>query len=346
MPPDAAVLRGRGLGRRYGAVTALAGVSLDVAAGRVAAVLGPSGCGKSTLLRLLAGLEAPDTGSVAVDGRDVTADPAHRRPVGVVFQDHALFPHLDVRANVAFGLVEARWDRAAVKARVDELLDAFGLLPLARRRVDALSGGERQRVALGRALAPRPRVLLLDEPLASLDRSLRERLAADLARTLRDPSFASVFVTHDQDEALTVGDTIVVLRAGRVAQSGAAADVVERPVDAWVARFLGHRNVYEGDAARQLPGGDSSPAILLRDDLVRVVAPDAAGAGATARVLAVARERTSLRLDLHVDAWGVDVTWHGAARELSHVPSAGDSVGLVVPPDAWWPLAASPVEAP
>jgi ABC-type Fe3+/spermidine/putrescine transport system ATPase subunit len=310
----------------------------------VVAVLGPSGCGKSTLLRLIAGLERPDGGSVALAGSDVTPLPAHRRDIGMVFQDHALFPHLDVRGNVAFGLVEARWPRAAAAERVAELLEAFGLTSLARRRVDALSGGERQRVALCRALAPRPRVLLLDEPLASLDRTLRERLAADLARSLHAPDLASVFVTHDQDEALTVGDDLVVMRAGRVAQAGPAGAVVTRPVDAWVARFLGHRNVFDGPGARRLPGAEGHDAVMLRDDLVRIRAPrqDARDHAVDASVRSVARDRHGLRLELWLSAWQLSVSWRGAERELWSLPVAGDVVRLVVPPEAWLPLASDP----
>jgi ABC-type Fe3+/spermidine/putrescine transport system ATPase subunit len=340
-------LRAGGLRKRYGAVTAVDDVSLDVEAGRVVAVLGPSGCGKSTLLRLIAGLETADGGTVTVEERDVTRLPAHRRDIGMVFQDHALFPHLDVEQNVAFGLVEARWSRADAAKRVDELLATFGLATLGRRRVDALSGGERQRVALSRALAPRPRVLLLDEPLASLDRSLRERLASDLARWLHAPGLASIFVTHDQDEAITVGDDLVVMRAGRVAQAGPAEDVVTRPVDPWVARFLGHRNVFEGDLARRLPGGDRHGAVMLRDELVRVRAPrqDARAHATESIVRTVHRDRHGVRIEAWLPEWQVVVSWRGAERELWAMPVAGDAVRLVVPAEAWVPLAPDPDDA-
>ncbi|CAN5847549.1 hypothetical protein BH23DEI1_BH23DEI1_07470 [soil metagenome] len=354
MPPssaDAPAPSGRGaaptlrtvaLRKRYGDVRAVDDVSLAVDAGRVVAVVGPSGCGKSTLLRSIAGLEIPDGGTVEVDGRDVTRLPAHRRDIGMVFQDHALFPHLDVTRNVGFGLVEAKWGKADAAGRIRELLEAFGLADLSRRRVDALSGGERQRVALARALAPRPSVLLLDEPLASLDRTLRERLAADLARTLHAPGFASVFVTHDQDEARTVGDDLIVMRAGRIAQAGAADAVVARPTDAWVARFLGHRNVYQGEIARRLPEGGGG-AVLLRDELVRLTSIGAAAAPGGDVTAAVVRRVEHGRHGVGVEAWlvdeGVSVWWRGALRELGALPCVGDDVALHVPREAWLALA-------
>jgi ABC-type Fe3+/spermidine/putrescine transport system ATPase subunit len=333
-------LRAVGLVRRYGRVAAVDDVSLEVGAGRVLAVLGPSGCGKSTLLRLLAGLEPVGGGRVEVGGRDVTSAPAHRRDVGMVFQDHALFPHLDVSGNVRFGLVEARWSRDDADARTLELLAAFELTPLARRRVDALSGGERQRVAVARAMAPRPKVLLLDEPLASLDRGLRERLASDLAAALRAPGLASIFVTHDLDEALAVGDEIAVMRRGRFVQVGAAAEVVAHPADAWTARFLGHPNVFEGEAARGLPGAERHGAVLLREGLVRVRSADYGG-GLEATVVGAGRDRAGVRLALALPALGRTVAWRGAEREVGALPEVGERVRLEIPDEAWWPLAAA-----
>jgi ABC-type Fe3+/spermidine/putrescine transport system ATPase subunit len=340
--PAAGPLRASGLVRRYGTVAAVDDVSLEVGAGRVLAVLGPSGCGKSTLLRLLAGLEPADGGRVEVGGRDVTGWPAHRRDVGMVFQDHALFPHLDVASNVRFGLVEARWARDDAEARTQELLAHFELTPLARRRVDALSGGERQRVAVARALAPRPTVLLLDEPLASLDRGLRERLSSELAATLRAPGLGSIFVTHDLDEALAVGDEIAVMRLGRFVQTGPAAEVVARPADAWTARFLGHANVFEGEAARGLPGAERHGAILLREGLVRVRS-QGSGTGLEATVVALVRDRAGVRLALELASLGRTISWRGAERELEALPAVGERVGVEIPAEAWWPLAPAAV---
>jgi ABC-type Fe3+/spermidine/putrescine transport system ATPase subunit len=333
----APALRTEALTRRYNGVTVLHEVDLTVATGTVTAVLGPSGSGKSTLLRLVAGLEPRDAGRVHVAGRDVTALPAHRRGVGLVFQDHALFPHLDVRANVAFGLVEAGWSRASIAARVDALLDDLGLSALGARRVDALSGGERQRVALARALAPRPHVLLLDEPLASLDRALRERLADDLAERLRQADLASVLVTHDLDEAATVADHLVLLDDGVVVQRGGVAEVVDAPADAWVARFLGHPNVFEGPERARLPRPGSGP-LWLRDELITLAADGERGSeanGPEAEITRLARQRGGVRLDLWVAAWGVRIAWRGAVRDLPSSAGPGDRVRLAVPERAW-----------
>lgn len=191
---------------RFGDRTVLDRLSLRVETGEVVAVLGPSGAGKSTLLRVVAGLLAPDSGSVHIDGRDVTREPAHRRNVGLVFQDEQLFPHLDVAANVGFGLRMRRDRRDDIRARVDELLDLVGLPGFGDRRVDRLSGGEAKRVALARSLAPRPAVLLLDEPLTGLDRDLHDRLAVELSGVLRATGTTVLLVTHDVDEAATIAD--------------------------------------------------------------------------------------------------------------------------------------------
>jgi ABC-type Fe3+/spermidine/putrescine transport system ATPase subunit len=325
---QAPALRTAGLTRRYGPIVALEDLALTVDSGGVTAVLGPSGSGKSTLLRLIAGLEPLDAGGVWVAGRDVSRLPAHRRGVGLVFQDHALFPHLDVRQNVAFGLVEAGWPPVRRVERVAALLRDLGLEPLAARRIDALSGGERQRVALARALAPRPAVLLLDEPLASLDRELRERLADDLADRLRRPDLASVLVTHDLDEAATVADRLLLLR------HGPPSLVVREPVDAWVARFVGHPNVFEGTELERLPvtGGDAA---WLRDELIDVRAADDDAPGVDGRLLRLRPQRGGLWLDIDVPAWGVRIVWRGAARELPAGLAAGAALRLAVPTGAW-----------
>ncbi|MFC8190509.1 ABC transporter ATP-binding protein [Cellulomonas sp. NPDC057328] len=217
---------------------AVDGVSLDVPVGEVVALLGPSGCGKSSLLRAVAGLEPLAGGDVAWDGVGVTGVPVHRRGFGLLFQDGQLFGHLDVARNVAYGLAET--PRAAQAARVAELLDLVGLPGTQRRDVATLSGGERQRVALARALAPRPRLLLLDEPLSALDRSLRERLALDLRDVLVTTGTTALFVTHDHDEAFAVADRVAVMDAGRLLQVAAPAELWSRPASRRVAEFLGY----------------------------------------------------------------------------------------------------------
>ena len=226
---------------RFGgaAGAALQEVSVTVEAGAVLAVLGSSGSGKSTMLRVTAGLTAPTAGRVLLDGLDVATVPTHRRGVGMVFQDHVLFPHLDVMGNVSFGLRVRGDDRRAAAARGEEMLESVGLGGFGTRSVSSLSGGERQRVALARALAPSPRVLLLDEPMGSLDRVLRQQLVEELADTLRSLSMTAVYVTHDHIEAERIAHDLVVLDRGRMVQRGTPAAVAAAPVDDHVARLMG-----------------------------------------------------------------------------------------------------------
>ncbi|MFC8599133.1 ABC transporter ATP-binding protein [Isoptericola sp. NPDC057191] len=233
-----AVVRYGGTRRRPGAV-AVDGVSLDVAAGEIVALLGPSGCGKSSLLRAVAGLEPLAGGSVAFDGVDLAGVPVHRRGFGLLFQDGQLFPHRDVARNVAYGLETQGVPRAERAERVAALLAEVGLDGYQQRSVATLSGGEKQRVALARSLAPRPRLLLLDEPLSALDRRLRERLAVDVRDTLRATGTTAVFVTHDHDEAFTVADRVAVMDAGRLLQVDAPDVLLRAPASDRVAEFLG-----------------------------------------------------------------------------------------------------------
>jgi thiamine transport system ATP-binding protein len=230
---------------RFGAHQALDAIDLEVGSGRVLALLGPSGCGKTTLLRVIAGLQAPTGGRVLLDGADLAGVAPHRRGIGLMFQEYALFPHRDVAANVGFGLRVRGVSKAATAARVAEVLELVGLPGYGRRAVGPLSGGEQQRVALARSLAPSPRVLMLDEPLGALDRSLRERLVLDLQQLFRDLAITVVYVTHDQGEALALADEVAVLHAGTVAQVGAPAAVWGAPADERVAAFLGFTNLLD-----------------------------------------------------------------------------------------------------
>lgn len=286
----------RGLVVRYpGGVTAVAGVDLEVARGEVLALLGPSGCGKSSLLRAVAGLEPPTAGRLAWDGLDLAPVPVHRRGFGLVFQDGQLFPHRDVAGNVAYGLRDL--DRAARAARVAELLDLVGLPGYGTRPVATLSGGERQRVALARSLAPRPRLLLLDEPLSALDRSLRERLAEDLRRVLTATGTTALFVTHDQDEAFTVADRVAVMSAGRLRQVATPEDLWRRPADREVAEFLGYRTFLAaagwGSAASAVEGDLVPGTLAVAPGGWRVLAPgEEPAAGAPVRSARVAGRRT------------------------------------------------------
>lgn len=331
-----------GVEKTYGhgpkAVKVIHGVDAEIADGEFIVIVGPSGCGKSTLLRLVAGLETPDGGSVALGSEDLTSVAPAKRGFGMVFQDFALFPHLDVAANVAFGLVEGRVPEPGRSARVAELLALVGLTGLERRRVHQLSGGQQQRVALARALAPTPRLLLLDEPLSDLDARLRELLKLELRTILAGSPAGAIYVTHDQVEAFTVADRVALMRGGALVQVGPGEELLEAPADAWAARFLGHENVFEGAAGARLPvSAPPGGAVLLRADRTRLVAPDAGGV--TATVTAAGREGLAWRLVLSAGAWGVQVVWRGHDRELPERPTPGTTFGLVTPPDAWRALA-------
>ena len=219
-------------------------LSLEIQAGETLAILGPSGCGKTTTLRLIAGLERPDAGQVLFAGRDVTPLPIERRDVGMVFQNYALFPNLNVADNIGYGLKVRKVPRAEREQRCAELLELVGLQGYGHRAIHELSGGQRQRVALDRAVAPRPRVLLLDEPLAALDAQLRERLRSELGQLLRELAITAVFVTHDQGEAMALGDRILVMERGRIAQLATPRALYQQPANAFVANFIGTLNAF------------------------------------------------------------------------------------------------------
>ena len=243
-----AVIAVEGARKRFGETIALDDVSLEIAEGEFFALLGPSGCGKTTLLRAIGGFASLDAGRILLDGADLGRARPYERPVNMMFQSYALFPHMRVRDNVAYGLRAERLPRDEIAARVDDVLGVVGLRDLADRRPAELSGGQRQRVALARSIVKRPRVLLLDEPLAALDRKLRQEMQSELKRLQHEVGLTFVVVTHDQEEAMTMADRIAVMRSGRVLQVAAPRDLYRHPADRFVASFIGTMNIVEGVA--------------------------------------------------------------------------------------------------
>jgi spermidine/putrescine transport system ATP-binding protein len=273
----------QGVSRIFGDIAAVDGVSLSIKAGDFVALLGPSGAGKSTVLRMIGGFELPDGGTIRIGGRDVTALPPYRRDVNTVFQNYALFPHMSVAENVAYGLRQDGVRRRERQARVREALEMVQLLDLAHRRPGQLSGGQQQRVALARALVKRPSVLLLDEPLGALDRKLRQQMQVELKLLQQELGTTFIFVTHDQEEALAMSDVIAVMRNGRVEQVGPPTELYDRPQTAFVAGFIGAQNFFAGRIGER-PGRLAADAGDVVIEAARLARPLAAGARALAAV--------------------------------------------------------------
>ena len=309
VPPS---LLAESLTRSFGAVQAARDVSLTVEAGETLALLGPSGCGKSTVLRMIAGLETPDSGRVSVAGREVTTLPPEQRHVGLVFQDYALFPHLSVLDNVAYGPRRRGETKLAAQARAHEALELVALAELAGRFPAQLSGGQQQRVALARALATRSPLLLLDEPLSNLDEKLRAELRSELRARFGRVGAGELIVTHDQREALALADRVAVMRAGQIVQVGAAQEVFREPKTAWVAEFLGWQNI--------LPQAGGTALLVPEEALVL-------GAGDPCPV--VSRQVTETGETVQVRHSAGPLTLHLSAREAR---AAGDTVSLKVVP--------------
>ncbi len=335
------------VGRSFGEVRALDDVSMTIRENEFFALLGPSGCGKTTLLRILAGFEYPDTGTVTLGGADLLALPPERRPINLMFQSYALFPHMSVEKNVAYGLEREGRPRDEVRSRVAEVLRVVGITETAARRPSQLSGGQRQRVALARAIVKRPRLLLLDEPLSALDRKVREEMQLELKRLQHEVGITFVIVTHDQEEAMSMADRIAVMRLGRLEQLDGPVDLYERPGSLFVARFIGTNDLFEGvatEAGVEVPGVGRLPAasvtlapgapawLAVRPEHVRVVEP-----GDPGRLLRGLVEDTQFQggqstFAVDVDGLGspVLVTQQGVARVARGTP-----VGL-----AWDPARA------
>ncbi len=316
------------LSKSFDGAAAVRDLTLEVGRGEILALLGPSGSGKTTTLRLLAGFERPDAGTIVVDGEDVTAAAPAARRFGMVFQHYALFPHLDVAANVAFGL-GTRGEAAS--RRVREVLAMVDLEGFQHRPVTALSGGQQQRVALARSLAPAPRVLLLDEPLSNLDPALRERTRRELRRAIRQVGITTVFVTHEQEEAFDLAERVAVLHQGGLEQVGTPDALYDAPATAFVAGFVGRTNALPG----ALLGGRPGTRALVRPEAMHLVAPGASGGGGGAGLRGVVVERRFVggQVCFTVDTGGgllVDVPApHGAAQ-------VGEPVGIAVDRVLWW----------
>jgi ABC-type Fe3+/spermidine/putrescine transport system ATPase subunit len=344
----------RGISKSFDGVSAVSDVSLVANHGELMCLLGPSGCGKSTLLRLIAGLEPLDAGSVRFDGQNLKGAAPHMRGFGLMFQDLALFPHMDVSGNVGFGLRMQRQSAQAVRDRVDELLDLVGLTGYEKRKVHELSGGERQRVALARSLAPAPKLLMLDEPLTSLDRVLRESLQMQVRDILKKIGVTAIYVTHDKDEAFAIADSIVFMNTGSVVQTGTPESLFNAPANELVARSMGMRNILPGRLIRTdgtalvtcaigtlMVGGPIPPNVALGCDVLVVV--DERGVSAVpARVprdspantfsaTVVAREFRGGESELHIRVSDGQLVCLISQRDAGASIQQGDQIGLVIP---------------
>ena len=348
-----ATLEIRGLGKRFGPVVAVDSFAIEIAEGTFVSLLGPSGCGKSTILRMIAGLLDPDSGSIRIGGEDVTWRPPHRRNIGLVFQSYALFPHMSVFENVAFGLRRRRFDEAAIRRRVGEALDLVRLSGLERRLPGELSGGQQQRVALARALAPQPALLLLDEPLSNLDARLRDTMRFELRRLQQELGVTTVFVTHDQEEALTMSDRIGVLAAGVLQQVGTPRQVYDAPGTAFVAEFFGRSNGFDARvqatgapatvalsgavalATSHLPAGLAAGdpvRVTIRQESVRVAAAGDADGGLTGTLALVSFAGSTARFLVRLPG-GIELGAETRIGRGQPLPETGRAVRVAVAPE-------------
>ena len=334
-----------GLSKSYGPAVALADVTLAFPDGGFFGLLGPSGSGKTTLLRAIAGFVIPDRGRVQIGGHEVTATPVEGREIGMVFQNYALFPNMTVAENVAFGLRVRRVPGPEQARRVAEALDLVQLGPLAARRPHELSGGQRQRVAMARAIASRPRVLLLDEPLSALDKALRVDMQIELKRIQREVGITTIFVTHDQEEALTLSDRIGILKEGRLVRHGPPRAVYDAPGDAFTARFLGEANILAGTLepgglrlrdGTLVPGAQTAEIALRPEDVVLSAAPPATGP--VLRVRLVQRVFGGALGVAVLDWQGQQMKATGRDRDFAGLPEAGE-IWASWPADRSLPLA-------
>jgi ABC-type Fe3+/spermidine/putrescine transport system ATPase subunit len=322
------MLRLEQVSKQFGKIKAVDSITLDLGQ-ETLALLGPSGCGKSTLLRLVAGLEQVDQGRILLDNKNLTLVPPQSRGFGMVFQDYALFPHLNVEKNIAFGL--SKKTREERQRRVGELLDLVGLRGYEKRRIHQLSGGEQQRVALARALAPEPPVLLLDEPLSSLDQTLRENLKQELRRILSQLNIMAIYVTHDQSEAFALAHRIAIMRQGKLVQVSAQNELYNHPANPWVARFLGHPNLYSASQLSHLPFIKQDA--ILRNDLIRLGTGNLEATVQAYQVLGGLHQ-----LWLLVKNWNLSLRWQGFTREVPENVQVGKTIMIDIPQAAWLEL--------
>lgn len=334
MPVTGGAIRLQQLAKSFNGIPAVTGIDLDIPAGRFYSLLGASGCGKTTTLRMIAGFEKPDSGRIELDGRDVAGDPPHKRPVNTVFQTYALFPFMSVWDNVAFGLRYLKTTREETRRRVGEALELVRMSDFAKRRPTQLSGGQQQRVALARALVLRPRVLLLDEPLGALDAKLRKQLQLELRAVQREVGITFVYVTHDQEEALTMSDQIAVMAEGRVEQVGPPQEIYSAPATTYVAGFLGAANIFDAEVLESAGG---SAVCATMSTTVRCAFAENQGQCPTGPAAVVIRpERITLHDTGHPPAPGTNVI-PGVVGEVVYLGSCtqvhvdvGQSAALVV----------------
>jgi len=318
-------LRLEQLVKKYPSTIAVNNLSLDLAESKTLALLGSSGCGKSTLLRLIAGLEKADSGKIWLKNQDISSKTPKERGFGMVFQDYALFPHLNVEKNIRFGL--QNFDKQQKENIVKEMLELVGLSGYEKRKIHELSGGEQQRIAVARALAPEPKLLLLDEPLSNLDRTLRDNLKYELRLILKKLSITAIYVTHDQSEAYALAEQVAIMRDGVLLQIGSTKDVFKKPKTAWIAKFLGHENIY---SAEEL---NTSHSKLLRSELVTIT-----GGNTKAKILEIEDLPEQKRLRLLLTGLGIEMLWTGYNREMEDGLEPNHEISINIPEQAWYPL--------